>query len=136
VEPGGPFYGPIGMNWFRPLALVLLAAAVPACAVGSSSSTSGELVRTRGVIVTVGGPPPGAPRPIAGAEFKVDGSAERATVRADRHGLFAFDLSPGTYRITITGHAPMSGSAFIQPRHPTIVVRPQGGRIRIIVDIR
>jgi hypothetical protein len=93
-------------------------------------------VRTRGVIVTIGGPPPGAPRPIAGARFKVDGNADGAAVRANSHGRFAFDLTPGTYRITITGHAPMSGNAFMQPRHPTIVVPPGGGRIRIIVDIR
>ena len=57
-------------------------------------------------------------------------------MQADRHGRFAFHLVPGTYRITITGHAPMSGNAFIQPRHGTIVVRPGGRSIRIVVDIR
>jgi hypothetical protein len=126
------------MNWYRALAVVLLALVVSACASGGSAATTDGLVlvRTRGVIVTIGGPPPGAPRPIAGARFKVDGNADGATVRANSHGRFAFDLTPGTYRITITGHAPMSGNAFMQPRHPTIVVPPGGGRIRIIVDIR
>jgi hypothetical protein len=124
------------MNWYRALAVVLLALVVSACASGGSAATTDGLVRTRGVIVTIGGPPPGAPRPIAGARFKVDGNADGATVRADSHGRFAFDLTPGTYRITITGHAPMSGNAFMQPRHPTIDVPPRGGRIRIIVDIR
>jgi len=103
---------------------------------GGSSATSGEHVRTDGIIVTVGGPPPGSPRPIAGARFEVTGSGETADVRADSHGRFAFDVAPGTYRITITGHAPMSGAAFMQPRHRTIVVRPSGPRIRLIVDIR
>ena len=124
------------MNWYRALAVVLLALVVSACGSGGSAATTDGLVRTRGVIVTIGGPPPGAPRPIAGARFKVEGDADGATVRADSHGRFAFDLTPGTYRITITGHAPMSGDAFMQPRHPTIVVPPGGGRIRIIVDIR
>ena len=53
-------------------------------------------------------------------------------VQADSHGRFALDLSPGTYRITITGHAPMSGAAFMQPRPRLIVVRPSGPRIRLI----
>ena len=123
------------MIWYRALAVALLAIVVSACA-GGSSSTSDGLVRTRGVILTVGGPPPGAPRSISGAEFKVDGSGKGADVIADRHGRFAFDLAPGTYRITITGHAPMSGNAFIQPRHGTIVVRPERPPVRLVVDIR
>ena len=126
------------MNWYRPLALVVLAVVVPACAGGGTASTltSESLVRTTGVIVTVGGPPPGSPRPIAGARFEVKGSGESAGVRADGHGRFALHLAPGTYRITITGHAPMSGNAFMQPRHGTIVVSPGGRPIRIVVDIR
>jgi hypothetical protein len=124
------------MNWYRPLMVVLLAFVVSGCGGGAASSTAGDLVRTKGVIVTIGGPPPGSPRPIAGARFEVKGSSESAGVHADRHGGFAFDLVPGTYRITITGHAPMSGNAFIQPRHGTIVVRPGGRPIRIVVDIR
>jgi hypothetical protein len=124
------------MNWYRPLTVVLLALVVSACGGGAGSSTTGDLVRTKGVIVTIGGPAPGSPRPIAGARFEVKGSGESAGVHADAHGRFAFDLVPGTYRITITGHAPMSGSAFIQPRHGTIVVRPGGRPIRVVVDIR
>jgi hypothetical protein len=123
------------MIWYRPLAVTLLAVAASACA-GGSSPTSDGLVRTRGVIVTVGGPAPGAPRPIAGAEFRVNGAGESARVHADGHGQFAFDLAPGRYHITITGHAPMAGNAFIRPRHDSIVVRPGGRPIRIVVDIR
>jgi hypothetical protein len=124
------------MIWYRALAALSLASLVSACAGGAASSTAGDFVRTNGVIVTIGGPAPGSGRPIAGARFEVKGSGESAGVHADTHGRFAFDLVPGTYRITITGHAPMSGNAFIQPRHGTIVVRPGGRPIRIVVDIR
>jgi hypothetical protein len=124
------------MIWYRALVAVLLAVVLSACAGGGSSSTASGVVLTRGVIVTVGGPPPGAPRPIAGARFEVKGTGESAGVQADRRGRFAFHIVPGTYRITITGHAPMSGNAFMQPRHGKIVVRPGGRPIRIVVDIR
>ena len=134
LEPGRPFYGPTGMRWYRVSALVLLALAVSACAGGSSPTTSG-LVRTRGVIVTVGGPAPGSPRPIA-AEFRVAGPGGSATVRADRHGRFALLLEPGTYRITITGHGPESDGRPMQPVPNVIHVGPSGSRIRLVVSIR
>lgn len=134
LEPGRPFYGPTGMRWYPVLTPVLLAVAVSACAGGVSPTTS-SLVRTRGVIVTVGGPAPGSPRPIA-AEFRVAGAGGSATVRADRHGRFVFLLPPGTYRITITGHAPESDGRPMQLLPNEIHVRPSGSRIRLVVSIR
>jgi hypothetical protein len=122
------------MHWYRASALVLLALALSACAGGSSTTPSG-LVRTRGVIVTVGGPPPGSPQPIP-AEFRVTGANAAATGRADRHGRFALLLEPGTYRITITGHGPESDGRPMQPVPNVIHVGPSGARIRLVVSIR
>jgi hypothetical protein len=134
MEPGGPFYGPTGMRWYRVSALVALAVAVSACA-GGASMTARGLVPTRGVIVTEGGAPPGGPQPIA-AEFRVNGPGGSATGRADRHGRFALLLEPGTYRITITGHGPESDGRPMQPVPSVIHVGPSGARIRLVVSIR
>jgi hypothetical protein len=134
LEPGGPFYGPTGMRWYRVSALVLLALGVSACAGGSSTTASG-LVRTRGVIATEGGPPPGTPRPIA-ARFRVTGPRGSVTGRADRHGRFTLLLEPGTYRITITGHGPESDGRPMQPVPNVIHVGPSGARVRLVVSIR
>jgi hypothetical protein len=122
------------MGWYRVLAPLLLAVVVTACAGGTSGTASG-LVRTRGVIVRVGGPQPGSPRPIA-AEFRVAGPGGSATGRADRHGRFALLLEPGTYPITITGDAPESDGRPMQPVPNVIHVRPSGPRIRLVVSIR
>jgi hypothetical protein len=122
------------MRWYRISALVILALAVSACGGGSSTTASG-LVRTRGVIVTEGGPPPGSPRPIA-AEFRVTGPGGSATGRADRHGRFALQLEPGTYRITITGHGPESDGRPMQPVPNVIHVGRSGARVRLVVSIR
>jgi hypothetical protein len=134
LEPGRPFYGPTGMRWYPVVAPVLLAVAVSACAGGVSPTTSG-LVRTRGVIVTVGGPAPGSPRPIA-AEFRVAGAGGSTTGRADRHGRFTLLLHPGTYRITITGHGPESDGRPMQPVPNVIHVGRSGARIHLVVAIR
>jgi hypothetical protein len=122
------------MRWYRVSALVLLALAVSACA-GGPSSTARGLVRTRGVIVTEGGPPPGSPQPIA-AEFRVTGPGGSATGRADRHGRFALLLEPGTYRIAIIGHGPESDGRPMQPMPNVIHVGPSGARLRLVVSIR
>jgi hypothetical protein len=134
LEPGGPFYGPTGMIWYRLVALGLLTAAVSACAGGSSTTPSG-LVRTRGVIVRVGGPSPGSPEPIAAA-FRVAATNGSASGRADRHGRFTLLLKPGTYRVTITGHGPESDGRPMQPVPDVIHVEPPGTRIRLVVSIR
>jgi hypothetical protein len=122
------------MHWYRVSVLVLLALAVSACA-GGASTTARGLVRTRGVIVTVGGPAPGSPQPIAAA-FRVTGPGGSATGRADRHGRFALLLQPGTYRITITGDGPESDGRPIQPVPNVIHVGASGARIRLAVSIR
>jgi hypothetical protein len=122
------------MRWYRLSALVLLALGVSACAGGAPTTASG-LVRTRGVFVTVGGPPPGSPQPIA-ARFRVTGPGGSATGRADRHGRFALMLAPGTYRITITGRGPESDGRPIQPVPHVIHVGPSGAHIRLVVSIR
>jgi hypothetical protein len=107
------------MGWYRVLAPLLVAVAVTACADGTPGTASG-LVRTRGVIVRVGGPAPGG----------------SATGRADRHGRFALLLEPGTYRITITGHAPESDGRPMQPVPNVIHVGRSGARVRLVVSIR
>jgi hypothetical protein len=122
------------MVWNRLLALALLAAVLPACAGGSSTAASG-VVRTRGVIVRVGGPAPGSPRPIAAA-FRVAGANGSASGRADRHGRFTLLLKPGTYRVTLTGDGPESDGRPMQPVPNMIHVRPSGGRIRLVVSIK
>jgi hypothetical protein len=121
------------MIWYRGLAAVVLALIVSACAGGSSQTVTG-LVRTHGLIVRVGGPPPGSPVPIA-AELRVAGAGGTATVRTDRHGRFAFLLQPGTYRVTITGHDPEFGGRPIRPTPDVIHVRPSGPRVRLVVSI-
>ena len=122
------------MRWYRVSALVLLALAVSACAGGASSTPRG-LVRTGGAIVTVGGPAPGSPRPIA-AEFRVTGRGGSATGRADSHGRFALLLEPGTYRVTITGHGPECDGRPVQPGRNVIHVGRSGVRVRLVVSIR
>jgi hypothetical protein len=122
------------MIWHRALSALVLALVVSACAGGSTPTTSG-LVRIHGVVVRVGGPAPGSPRPIA-AVLRVAGAGGTATVRADRHGRFAFLLKPGTYRITITGNGPESDGLPMQPVPDVIHVRPSGPRIRLVVSIK
>jgi uncharacterized surface anchored protein len=72
---------------------------------GSSNDTN-SAVHADGKIVMVGGPPPGTPRPVSGAEFRLVGHEGSESVRADRDGRFSVDLPPGTYRVVVTGHAP------------------------------
>jgi hypothetical protein len=87
------------------------------------------------LLIAVGGPAPGSPRPIA-AEFRVTGPGGSTTGRADRHGRFALLLEPGTSRFTITGHAPESDGRPMQPVPNVIRVRPSGPRIRLVVSTR
>jgi hypothetical protein len=122
------------MVWYRVSALVLLVLAVAACA-GGGSSTATAPVRTWGVIVRVGGPSPGSPRPIAAA-YRVMGANGTATGRADRHGRFALLLEPGTYHFAITGRGPESDGRPIQPVPHVIHVGPAGAHIRLVVSIR
>ena len=104
-----------------------------ACLGGAHQAT----VHLSGNIVTVGGPPPGAPRPIAGARFRLVGNGRSLSLRADAHGRFATDVAPGRYRVVITGHAPRSDRGWL-PATPAIwTIRPGSApRLRLVVSIR
>jgi hypothetical protein len=133
VEPGGPFYGPMGMNRFRATALLVVLLA-SGC-VGWSSSTTGQPVHTHGVLVRVGGPAPGAPVALPGVRLHFQGKGGSADVRAGRHGEFSLDLAPGTYTVTITRGGPQANGVSIQPV-PHIVHIPHAGRLRLVVNIK
>jgi hypothetical protein len=94
------------------------------------------LVRAQGSIVTVGGPSPGSSRPIAGADIWFIGAGGSASVRADKHGVFAFDVTPGTYRVRLTGHAPTTDGEFFDTIPDTVVVTPGDKPIRLVVSIK
>ena len=87
-------------------AAVLAASAIATGCLGGGSHADVATVPTTGVVVTVGGPAPGAPAPIPGVELRLVGAGGSVNVRADRRGRFTADLAPGTYRVTITGHGP------------------------------
>lgn len=122
------------MNWYRALALVVLAVVVPACAGGSAGSTA-RVVHTHGTIVRVGGPAPGSPVPIAGARLEIRGRGGSTDVRTDRHGRFAFDLPSGTYRVTATGHT-LLGNGSLQPFPRVIHIRPHARPLHLYVNIK
>jgi len=69
----------------------------------SSSRHNGPGLSTlvTGVLQMVGGPPPGAPRPLAGDvtiyRGKDSTGSQVAAVRTDAKGRFRVDLSPGTF---------------------------------------
>jgi hypothetical protein len=121
------------MNW-SPAAAVLVALLVSGCGGGSTPSTAG-LVRTDGVLVRVGGPPPGAPVALEGVVVRFRGAGRSAVVHTDRHGRFSFAVEPGTYRVTITRGGPQMDSGSIQP-FPRVIHVPQSGRVRLVVNIR
>jgi hypothetical protein len=89
------------------------------------------------VIVTVGGPAPGAPAPIPGVELRLVGACGSVNVRADSRGRFTADLVPGSYQVTITGHGPTADGQPMQPRPDAIVV-PQAGDhpVHLVVSIK
>jgi hypothetical protein len=133
VEPGGPFYGPMGMERFR--ATALLAVLLASGCAGWSSSSAGQLVRTDGVLVRVGGPAPGAPVALPGVRLHFEGNGGFADVRTGQGGRFAVDLAPGTYRVSITGGGPEANGRPLAPA-PHVVHIPHAGRLRLVVSIR
>jgi hypothetical protein len=118
-------------------AAVLAASALATGCLGGAPHADVATVPTTGVIVTVGGPAPGAPAPIPGVELRLVGAGGSVHVRADRRGRFTADLVPGRYRVTITGHGPTSDGLLMQPRPDEIVVPQAGGHpVRLVVSIK
>ena len=101
-------------------AAVLACSAIATGCLGASRTAA--TVPTTGVVVTVGGPAPGAPAPIPGVELRLVGAGGSVNVRADRRGRFTADLAPGTYRVMITGHGPTANGQPMQPTPDTIRV--------------
>ncbi|HXD70968.1 MAG TPA: carboxypeptidase-like regulatory domain-containing protein [Gaiellales bacterium] len=121
------------MKW-SPATTVLAMLLAAGCSGGSTPSTAG-LVSTDGVLVRVGGPPPGAPVALTGVVVRFRGAGRSALVRTDRHGRFSFDGEPGTYRVTITRGGPQTDSGSIQP-FPRVIHVPHTGRVRLVVNIK
>ena len=126
------------MRTVRPVtAAVLAASAMASGCLGGAPHADVTTVPTTGVIVTVGGPAPGAPAPIPGVELRLVGAGGSVNVRADRRGRFTADLAPGRYRVTITGHGPTANGVPMQPTPDAIVVPPAGGHpVRLAVSIK
>jgi hypothetical protein len=126
------------MRIVHPIAAAVLAASALATGcLGGAPHADVATVPTTGVIVTVGGPAPGAPAPIPGVELRLVGAGGSVNVRADRRGRFTADLVPGRYRVTITGHGPTSDGLLMQPRPDEIVVPQAGGHpVRLVVSIK
>jgi hypothetical protein len=122
----------MGVKWSCAAAL-LAALLAPGCGGGAAPSGAG-LVRTHGVLVRVGGPPPGAPVGLRGVVVRFRGARGSAVVHTGRHGRFAFDVAPGTYRVTITAGGPQTDRGSIQP-FPRVVRVPRSGRLRLVVNI-
>jgi hypothetical protein len=124
------------MRRFATLVLIMLAAS--GC-LGSSSAGSSQPLRVHvtGVIFTVGGPAPGSPTPIPGAEFDLVGSTENVSVHAATDGRFAADLAPGTYRVVVTGHAPRWNGGWLPATPSTVRIRANTPKsIRLAVSIK
>ena len=118
-------------------AAVLVASAIASGCLGGGSHPDVATVPTTGVVVTVGGPAPGAPAPIPGVELRLVGAGGSVNVRADHRGRFTADLAPGTYRVTITGHGPTANGQPMQPTPDTIrVPRAPGHPLRLAVSIK
>jgi hypothetical protein len=101
-----------------------------------AASGKGNEVRTEGVIVTVGGLAPGGPRPIANAQIRFVGTTETATARAGRNGQFAFEASPGSYKVQLVGHAPKVNGKFFKTTPATITVMQGRKPVRLVVEIK
>ena len=104
---------------------------------GGGSHPDVATVPTTGVVVTVGGPAPGAPAPIPGVELRLVGAGGSVNVRADHRGRFTAALAPGTYRVAITGHGPTANGQPMQPTPDTIrVPRAPGHPLPLAVSIK
>jgi hypothetical protein len=134
VEPGGPFYGRMGVIWSRASLLALAVLAAGACGSGRAGTTAGVIL-THGTIVRVGGPAPGSPLPIAGARLEIRGRGGVVDVRSDRDGRFTFSLPAGTFRVRAVG-ASLLHNRSLQPIPRVIHVRPNARPLHLFVDIK
>jgi hypothetical protein len=100
-----------------------------------ASSQPGGLVQAHGEIVMVGGPAPGAPRPISGARIRFVGPGGSVTTRADGHGQFSFSAKPGRYTVHLIGHAPKVNGAFFTTRPAVIAVKAGEKPLKLAVDV-
>jgi hypothetical protein len=124
------------MGRIHPAPLVVALTLLATGCLGDSRETVSP-VHATGRIVTVGGPAPGSPAPIAGAEFRLVGSNHAVDVRAGEDGRFVLDVPPGRYRVVITGHAPASDGGWL-PTIPSEVIVASGRTrpLRLVVPIR
>jgi len=117
--------------------MAILAAALLATGCFGSSHQAESTVHTTGTIVTVGGPAPGSPKPIPGAEFRLVGPNSSANVRADNDGRFAVDLPPGKYRVVVTGHAPQADGGWLPTIPSALTVTSKTAKpLRLVVSIK
>lgn len=117
------------------LLLPLLAAA--AAAGGCAGSSHPMAVPVHGDIQTIGGPAPGAPRPIAGARFRLVGNGATVSVKANASGRFGVALAPGTCRVQLTSHVPMSDGTPLPARPRQIHVdQAPTGPVHLVIDIK
>jgi hypothetical protein len=112
------------MIWYRTTAL-LVALVLAGCGGGSAT----HVHTTRGKLVQVGGPAPGAPVPLAGVRIEFQGNGAVADVRTDGHGRFTVDLAAGTYTVHIGPHR-------IPMAVPRFVHIPHAGSLRLVENIR
>jgi hypothetical protein len=82
------------MGRIHPAPLVVALTLLATGCLGGSRETVSP-VHATGRIVTVGGPAPGSPEPMAGAEFRLVGSNHAVDVRAGEDGRFVLDLRRG-----------------------------------------
>ena len=118
---------------------VVLGGVLAGCSWGGGSgaaSEPGSQVRTTGVIVTVGGPAPGAPKPIADARIRFVGARESTTVQADHSGRFAFDAAPGRYKVELFGNAPTHNGTFFETDPDAIEVAWGAKPLALVVSIK
>jgi hypothetical protein len=118
--------------------MVVLTSALAGCSFDAGSvgsSQPGGLVSAHGEIVMVGGPAPGAPRPISGARIRFVGTDGSVTTQADDHGQFSFSAKPGRYTVHLIGHAPKDNGTSFMTRPAVIVVKPGEKQLKLAVDL-
>jgi hypothetical protein len=109
------------MRIVRPVAAaVLVASAIATGCLGGGSHPDVATVPTTGVIVTVGGPAPGAPAPIPGVELRLVGAGGSVNVRTDGRGRFTADVVAGRYLVAVAGNGPTANGQPMQPTPDTI----------------